>query len=662
VRFRPLIDLGWLLLGAVRASPVPCVLALASSILLGLLVPAQLWLTKSLVDSLAARLQGQAGPEPAVWLVPLAGALVLTRVLQGGQTWLEAELREQAGAAVRERVMRHAADLPLVVFEDQTYYNRLSRVTRLVEQRLPASVEQVLRLVRTGPRLAGYALGLAAVAPVLPAVAVAGWVPALLLFKEGGRAHWMLAFEQTRERRLADYYEGLMRWRVSAKEVRLCGLRDHLLTRWGQLYWQASDAQRALALREGLKQRGAVFIANVAGVLGLWWVIDAGPADATPGDYALLFQALHGLLEGLLTPAETVRELTVHAAYAGELRAFFAPSAPPPSAGGREGRAGPSAAGPLDGPGAGSSAALRADGSGRASPLAAPVAPRTAAPRAVAPRAVAPRAVGARSLPLTVRPHHRPFPCPLARGIRFEGVCFTYPGSDRPTLSGVTLEIRAGETVALVGENGAGKSTLVKLLLGLHMPDAGRITVDGVDLRSIERESLRRATSAVFQRFTRYPLTLGENVALGQPDDRGDHARVVEAVGMAGGDDIVRALPDGYDTILGPDVGGVDLSGGQWQRVAVARAFFRGAQVLVLDEPTAALDPLAELAVFERFIRLAAGKTAVLVSHRLGMARLADRVLVLAQGRVVEEGPHAALVGAGRDYAALFGAQARWYA
>ena len=254
-----------------------------------------------------------------------------------------------------------------------------------------------------------------------------------------------------------------------------------------------------------------------------------------------------------------------------------------------------------------------------------------------------------------------PLPHPLRQGIRFEDVWFTYPGSDHPALAGVSFELGVGEKVALVGENGAGKTTLTKLLLGLYRPDRGRITADGADIHEIDPASLRAAMSAMFQQFTRYQLTLAENVALAAPERIGDRRRLEVALEQAGAASIVQGLADGADTLLGPDVGGVDLSGGQWQRVAAARAFFREAQVLVLDEPTAALDPLAELALFTRFAELAEGKTALLISHRLGTARLADRVLVLADGTLVESGTHEALQRQEGEYAMLFEAQARWY-
>lgn len=253
-----------------------------------------------------------------------------------------------------------------------------------------------------------------------------------------------------------------------------------------------------------------------------------------------------------------------------------------------------------------------------------------------------------------------PFPAPLSGTIRFEDVTFTYPGGTEPVLSHVTLEIQPGEHVALVGVNGAGKSTLTKLLLGLYRPDSGRITIDGIDLHDIAPESLVSHVSCVFQDFVRYQMTLRENVAMGKlgaPPER-----VEEALAAAGLDALPQRLPHGYDTLLGRYFsGGVDLSGGQWQRVALARAFVRDAELIVLDEPTSALDPRAELEVFGRFVELVRNKTALLISHRLGSARVADRVIVLDGGAVAETGSHEQLMAAGGIYAELFKTQAQWY-
>lgn len=249
-----------------------------------------------------------------------------------------------------------------------------------------------------------------------------------------------------------------------------------------------------------------------------------------------------------------------------------------------------------------------------------------------------------------------PFPAPMQGSIRFEGVTFTYPGGKEPVLCDLSLEIKPGEKVALVGANGAGKSTLTKLMLGLYQPDSGRISFDGVEITDIARESLRQHVSCVFQDFVRYNLTLLDNVAVGNLEATADQ---VEAACAAAG---LERLPAGPDTMLGRMfTGGVELSGGQWQRVAMARAFVRDAQLIVLDEPTAALDPRAELEVFGKFVELVRGKTALLISHRLGSARLADRIIVLDGGKVAETGSHDELMAAGGLYAELFKTQAQWY-
>ena len=254
----------------------------------------------------------------------------------------------------------------------------------------------------------------------------------------------------------------------------------------------------------------------------------------------------------------------------------------------------------------------------------------------------------------------RPFPKPLRQGIVVKNVTYTYPGSEAPALRNLNLEINAGEKVAIVGENGSGKTTFVRLLLGLYRPDSGAILADGIDYRDIEPHLLYHSFSAVMQSYVRYHLSLAENIALSQVQTEEQELAVHRAAVQVGAD-ITDSLSQGYDTLIGPEMGGVDLSGGQWQRVALARAFFRNSEVIVLDEPTAALDPMAELAIFERFRELAAGRTALMIAHRLGMARLADRILVFRGGTIIEEGTHDQLLREGGEYAEMFESQARWY-
>jgi ABC-type multidrug transport system fused ATPase/permease subunit len=253
-----------------------------------------------------------------------------------------------------------------------------------------------------------------------------------------------------------------------------------------------------------------------------------------------------------------------------------------------------------------------------------------------------------------------PQTAPAASRIEVVDLRFAYPGARRPVLDAVSLTIPPGQRVAIVGENGAGKTTLLKLILGLYQPDEGAVHLGGTPVHELPAAERQRRMAAVFQHFTRYPLTVRENVTLNRDSGRGRPA-IDDVLAMAGLDRSVRELPAGSDTVLAPDLGGVDLSGGQWQRLAIARAGWRNAAVLALDEPTAALDPMAEVAIFRRFAALAEGRTTLLVSHRLGMARLADRILVLERGRIVEDGTHNELLTVGGRYAAMWRMQARWY-
>ena len=249
------------------------------------------------------------------------------------------------------------------------------------------------------------------------------------------------------------------------------------------------------------------------------------------------------------------------------------------------------------------------------------------------------------------------------QGIRFERVGFRYPGKETWALRGIDLFIPAGQRLALVGHNGAGKTTFIKLLTRLYEPTEGRILLDGRDLRAWDPEALRRRIGVVFQDFNQYQLKLRENVGLGSVDHRDDEARVLRAIGRGGAEQVVANVAGGLDAQLGRWFkDGAELSGGQWQKVALARAFMREeADILVLDEPTAALDAEAEHAVFERFQALAEGRTTILISHRFPTVRMADRILVIEGGQVLEEGGHAELVARGGRYAQLFSLQAQGY-
>src|SRR5258708_171724 len=260
------------------------------------------------------------------------------------------------------------------------------------------------------------------------------------------------------------------------------------------------------------------------------------------------------------------------------------------------------------------------------------------------------------------KPNAVPAPRPIMRGIEFRNVSFSYPGNSRRVLDGISFELHTGERLALIGENGQGKTTIVKLITRLYDPTEGEILLDGVDLREYDLEDLYREIGVIFQDFMRYEMTSRENIAVGRIEEIENTALLREAAQKSLADEVIARLPGSYEQMLGRRFdGGVDLSGGEWQKIALARAYLRDAQVLILDEPTAALDARSEFEVFQRFAELTSGKMALFISHRFSTVRSADRILVLANGKIAEDGNHDQLTHLGGRYAEMFEIQAASY-
>jgi ATP-binding cassette subfamily B protein len=260
------------------------------------------------------------------------------------------------------------------------------------------------------------------------------------------------------------------------------------------------------------------------------------------------------------------------------------------------------------------------------------------------------------------KPNALPAPRPIREGFEFRNVSFRYPGSSRLVLNGLNFHLRPGERVALIGENGEGKTTIVKLLTRLYDPAEGEILLDGIDLRDYDLEDLYREIGVIFQDFMRYEMTVRENIAVGRIERMNDMDMLRQSAQKSMAVDVLGKLPRGFEQMLGRRFdGGVDLSGGEWQKVALARAYLRDAQVLILDEPTSALDARSEYEVFKRFAELTAGKMALFISHRFSTVRMADRIVVLENGRIAEEGDHDTLTSLGGRYAEMFELQAASY-
>jgi ATP-binding cassette, subfamily B, bacterial len=260
------------------------------------------------------------------------------------------------------------------------------------------------------------------------------------------------------------------------------------------------------------------------------------------------------------------------------------------------------------------------------------------------------------------KPHALPAPRPIRKGFQFRNVSFRYPGTERLVLRGLNFQLRPQERVALIGENGEGKTTIVKLLTRLYDPTEGEVLLDGIDLREYNLEDLYREIGVIFQDFMRYEMTAAENIASGHIEDLSHPVLLEEAARKSGADQVIQRLAGGYDQMLGRRFErGVDLSGGEWQKLALARAYLRDSQVLILDEPTAALDARSEYEVFQRFAELTREKMALFISHRFSTVRMADRIVVLEDGRIAEEGTHDELSSLGGRYAEMFELQAASY-
>ena len=251
---------------------------------------------------------------------------------------------------------------------------------------------------------------------------------------------------------------------------------------------------------------------------------------------------------------------------------------------------------------------------------------------------------------------------PLSKGVELQDVTFFYPGAERPALEHLSLTITPGETLALVGANGAGKTTIVKLLTRLYDPTEGCILLDGIDLREYDVDDLRQRFAVVLQDFMRYHLTVRENIGFGQVNCMEDEARIRKAAERGQAVEIIERLPKGLDAMLGREFPeGIEISGGEWQKVAISRGFMREGEILILDEPTTALDAKAEYALYQKFAEMVRGRTALLISHRLSTVRMADRIAVVEEGQMVEEGTHESLMARGGRYARLFAMQAERY-
>ncbi len=585
---------------------------------------ATLWIGKLIIDLVIAA--ATSSPDwTRLWeLVAMEVAVVLVgEALARASQLVESLLGDLFSNSVSVRLMEHAATLDLVQFEDPAFYDHLERARRQTVGRI-GLLAQLLGMVQDVLTLITLSGALVVYAPWLLVLLVVAVVPSFLGETHFASLGYSLLFRRTPERRQLDYLRLVGASDRTAKEVQLFGLAGWLTDRYRLLSDRFYEENKALSIRRAVVSMALSLLGTAAYYAAYALVLaDAVRGLITVGTLTFLagaFSRSRDLVQRLLSSATDIFE---QALYLRDLFLFFEMK---PS--------------------------------------------------------------------IVSGPRRLPVPRPIREGFVFDDVGFRYPGSERWAVRHVNFTLHPGERLALVGENGAGKTTITKLVGRLYDVTEGRILLDGVDLREYDLADLRASIAVIFQDFVRYDLAFDENVAVGQMDSvreyfdtreaaAYEHAeatgtpadeaaiqsdaetpeRIVTAAEQSLASLLLPRFADGYRQMLGRRFErGVDLSGGEWQKVALARAYMREAQLLVLDEPTAALDARAEFEVFARFSELMQGRMAILISHRFSTVRMADRIVVLRDGRVLEEGTHEELLThEGGLYAELFEMQAAGY-
>jgi ATP-binding cassette subfamily B protein len=587
---------------------------------------ATLWIGKLIIDAVvAANRTGEPHWRRIATL--LATELAIVAVGEAAArtgSLLESLLGDLFSNRLSVRLMEHAAELDLQHFEDPGFYDRLERARRQTVGRI-ALLSQLLGLAQDALTLLTLTGTLLAFSPLLFALLVVAVIPSFLGETHYAALGYSLLYQWTPERRKLDYYRFVAATDKTAKEVKLFGLAPWLIEQYRELSNRFYDANRRLAIRRNLASTGLSLVSTLgyyAAYAAI--VVRAVQRRITVGDLTLLagsFSRSRDVIQRMLL---SFSDLYEQALYLDDLFIFF------------------------------------------------------------------------RMRPEIARPAHpAPFPRPIRLGFEFRDVWFRYPEATAPAtdasagggaspaapagaalppdddpgwvLRGVSFRVAPGERLALVGENGAGKTTLTKLFTRLYDPTRGTVLLDGLPLSAYDPAELHDQSGVIFQDFVRYDMVAEENIAVGRiaalaADTGAVRAGIEDAARRSLAAGVIEELPQRYQTMLGRRFeGGVDLSGGQWQKVALGRAYMHDAQLLILDEPTAALDARAEYEVFRRFTELTEGKMAILISHRFSTVRMADRIVVLEHGRVVEQGTHEELVALGGRYAELFALQAAGY-
>jgi ATP-binding cassette subfamily B protein len=583
-----------------RTQPAYIVSILVFRLIQALVPVSLLWIGKLIIEAVELYYRsGQPVDWPHLWtLVAIElGIAVAADAISRGTNLAEGLLGELFNNQVSVQIMEHAAKLDVAQFEDPDTYDQLERARQQTYNGI-GFLHQILGLLQSIITLLSLVTALVIYVPWLIALLVVTVLPAFFGETHFATLGYLLRHRWTQSRRMLDYLKYIAANDASAKEVKLFGLSPYLVGRYRESAEQFLLENKRLAVK---RTAVGILLATV-GSLGLY------------GGYAVI---IYYTIIGHQTPAGvfTIGVLTFLMGSFRQSRGLIQQVLLTLSQI------------------YGQSLYIRDLF------LFFEIQPRVYS-----------------------KPDAAAVPKPIAHGFVFDGVSFKYPGSNVFAVRDLHFELHPNESVALVGENGAGKTTIVKLLTRLYDPDEGRVLLDGVDLREYALDELRANVGVIFQDFIRYSFLFKENIGVGQVDQIGDMDRVRSAAARSLADTVAGSLEDGFDQQLGRRFkGGIDLSGGEWQKVALARAYMREAQMLILDEPTASLDARSEYEAFQRFAELTRGRLTVLISHRFSTVRMADRILVLQKGRLLEQGTHQELLEGRGLYAELFNFQADGY-